>query len=80
MDRGSFISKDQKVLLKFMEATIEKVNICFSNLYAIEKVLIEKGIVTEKELLSRLKESKDLPKRLLGARTLKEMIEASDKE
>lgn len=65
-----------EVILRFMESTIEKVNLALSGLYAVEKILIEKKIVPEGELLERLNDAKALPKRLVGVKTLQEMIDS----
>lgn len=67
-------SRHQEVLLKFMERTIENVNICLANQYAVQKLLISRGVVTEPELINLLRDSKKLPQRNLGAATLSEML------
>jgi hypothetical protein len=68
------LSSQQAVTLTFMEKTIENVNICLAGQYTLFRTLIEKGIVTESELLSRIKEDKNLPQRKKGAEALQEML------
>ncbi len=72
--------KQESVLLKFMETTIERVNEALAGLYAIEKILVEKNIISEGALIAQLKDAKTLPNRLVGIATLKEMIEAYNNE
>lgn len=67
-------SRHQEVLLKFMKKTIENINICLANQYAVQKLLISKGVITEPDLINLLHESQKLPQRNLGAATLAEMI------
>lgn len=73
--KSPFSDNRDDLLLRFMETTIEKVNTALSGLYALEKLLIEKNIVSEPELKQRLKDAKTLPNRLVGVSTLREMVE-----
>jgi hypothetical protein len=66
-------SKDT-MMLKFMERAIDNINTCLAGQYTLYKVLIEKGLVTEAELISRIREDKNLPQRKLGIEALKEML------
>lgn len=68
------MTKDQKVILEFMKATVEKVNRCMSDTYAIQKLLIEKNIISEEDLNSRLKDAQSLPQTITGRKALEEMI------
>lgn len=67
-------NKQNDIFLVFMQETIEKVNRCLSSLYTIHKLLIEKGLITEKNLINRLNEDKDKPIHDLGKKVLNEMI------
>ena len=52
--------KDE-LLFKFMQTTIKKINDNSATIYALEKLLIENGIVDKKELISEIANSKRLP-------------------
>lgn len=69
---------EEDLLLKFMGTTISKVNTCLANIYAIETVLIEKGITSKNEMLSRIIDAKKLPQTKLGRSVLSEMIQDTD--
>lgn len=73
------MNKKDDVILEFMKATIEKVNTCLSSLYALQKIMIEKGIITQEQLLQALNESKSMPKYDLGKRTLDQMLDETRK-
>jgi hypothetical protein len=62
------------MMLKFMERAIENINTCLAGQYTLYRVLIEKGLVTEAELISRIREDKNLPQRKLGIEALKDML------
>jgi len=68
------VSSKDSVLLKFMERTIQNINTCLAGQYTLYKILIEKRIITEEELLHRIKQDKNLPTLKLGKNTLKEML------
>jgi len=68
--------KQEGVLLQFMETSIGKINDALAGLYAIEKILIEKNIISEEALVARLKDARSLPNRLVGTTVLKEMLES----
>lgn len=70
----SRISPKESMILRFMERTIENINTCLAGQYTLYKILIEKKIVTEQELLSRIKEDKNLPQRKLGIQVLEDML------
>lgn len=67
-------SAHDQVILKFMEKTIDNINTLLAGQHAIYSLLIEKGIVTESELLSKLRDSKKLPDRKRGMEALEEML------
>ena len=62
------------LVLKFMETTIDKVNRALVNSYAVQQILIQKGIATENELINKIKEAEQLPNRIIGIETLQDMI------
>lgn len=66
-------SHDQ-VILKFMEKTIENINTLLAGQHALYNLLIEKNIVSESELISKLRDSKKLPDRKRGMEALEEML------
>lgn len=66
--------KEEKVLLKFMEMTISRINLTRATLHSLQTILIEKGIATEKELQESLNESLKQPQLLLGAKTLEAIV------
>lgn len=68
------VSSRDSVLLKFMERTIQNINTCLAGQYTLYKILIEKGVITEDELLHQIKQDKNLPTLKLGIDTLKEML------
>jgi len=70
-------SSQDSVILKFMERAIENINTCLAGQYTLYKLLIERGLITETNLISRLKEDKNLPKIKLGSNTLKDMLSPS---
>jgi hypothetical protein len=71
--------KEHDVILEFMRVTIEKVNACLSNLYVLQKIIIEKRIISEQELIQKLNDSKALPRQNLGKKTLEEMLNELNK-
>jgi len=71
---SSHLSSKDTVLLKFMERAIENINTCLAGQYTLYQILIEKGIITEAELISKIKEDKNLPTRKLGIAVLKDML------
>jgi len=73
MLKSDIKSKD-KVLLRFMEKTIDNINTCLASQYTLYKLLIDKKLITESKLISRLKEDRNLPQRKMGMKVLKEML------
>jgi len=67
-------SRKDTMMLKFMEKTIENINTCLAGQYTLYRLFIEKGLITEDELISRIKEDKNLPQRKLGIEALKDML------
>jgi hypothetical protein len=62
--------KEAKVVLKFMEMTISRVNQAQACIYATQKALIEKGLISEARLCELIGEAIKLPQVLVGAKTL----------
>jgi hypothetical protein len=69
-------SKDS-MMLKFMERAIDNVNTCLAGQYTLYKILLERNIITEAELLSRIKQDRNLPQLKMGINTLKDMLTPS---
>ena len=65
---------NEKVLLRFMEKTIDNINTCLAGQYTLYKLLIDKKLITEPELINKLKEDRNLPQRKMGMKVLKEML------
>lgn len=63
-----------------MQVAIERINTNSATIYAIEQTLIEKGIVTQNELVSKIAEAKNLPEQKVGEKILKEMVEQFKRE
>jgi len=63
-----------RVLLNFMEKTIDNINTCLAGQYTLYKILIEKGLISEADLLSKLKDDKNLPLRKKGILALNDML------
>jgi len=68
------LSREQEVILKFMETSINKINTCLSSLLVVEQILVEKKIIDSRELLNRIKSSRELPTTNFGKQILKEML------
>jgi hypothetical protein len=77
----NIIMKDKnEITLKFMEVAIDRINTNSATIYAIEQALIEKGVITQNELVSKIAEAKNLPEQKVGEKILKEMVEQFKKE
>jgi hypothetical protein len=57
-----------------MESAIERINTILMHLHAVEQILIENNITTEADLLARIRDAEGLPNRIIGIKTLKEML------
>lgn len=62
------------LLLKFMQTTIKKINDNSASIYALEKMLIEKGTLDKKKLITEIADSKRLPQQQVGKKVLAEML------
>jgi len=67
-------NSQDKLLLKFMQSAIERINRSLANVYAVQQILIEKGIVTQSEMISKIHEAEELPERKVGMNVLQDMI------
>lgn len=63
------------VILRFMQETIEKVNVCLAGMYTLQKLLIEKKIISEEELIAKLNDDKKKPLRDTGKNILENMVQ-----
>ena len=66
---------EKDLLIKFMGATIEKVNRCLYNIHAIQQVMISKGLVTLNDMRAQINESEKLPELKKGREILESMIQ-----
>jgi hypothetical protein len=66
---------EKDLLIKFMGATIEKVNRCLYNIHAIQQIMISKGIVTLNDMKAQINESEKLPELKKGREILESMIQ-----
>lgn len=71
------ISED--LFFRFMKVAIERIDICMATDYAIQKLLIEKNILSEEEMIKRVEDAKTLPERLTGMSILNDMIDNLNK-
>jgi hypothetical protein len=69
-----------EITLKFMEVAIDRINTNSATIYAIEQALIEKGMITQNELVSKIADSKKLPEQKIGQKVLKDMIDQFRRE
>jgi replicative superfamily II helicase len=79
MPTGSIKSGTEKddIILKFMAMTIERINACNATIHAMQMLMIEKGIASEKEIIQNIKDSKEMPIRKIGRKVLAEILEES---
>jgi hypothetical protein len=63
-----------KLQSKFMQMAIQKINDNSAAIYAIAQILVEKKIITQKELSSKVVSAKKLPEQNIGKKVLDEMI------
>jgi hypothetical protein len=74
------MSTDNEIILKFMETSIDKINRALANIYAIQQVLIKKGLVTQQELVLEISDAKTWPDRKVGIIVLNEMMKSLKEE
>ena len=66
---------EERLILKFMGTAIEKVNSCMARIWALEKLMVEKGIAVPKDMKERVKEAEHHPTHLKNTRMLEDMIQ-----
>ena len=66
----SGLSPKEKMLLKFMSSTIERINSCLINIHALQALLIKKGVFTQSELCSEVKDAEMVPTTTVGKNVL----------
>lgn len=74
----TMISGKERMLLRFMRMTIERVNDSLMRNYATAKLLLEKGIITPQDFSDTLAEARRLPELNLGKKVLEEMLATSE--
>jgi replicative superfamily II helicase len=67
-------SQENSLLTKFMEAAIKRIDRSSANIYAIQQILIEKGIATQEEIISKNHDAENLPERKIGEKVLQDML------
>ena len=68
------LTSKEKLLLKFMEMTIERINTCLVNLHAVQELLIKKGVCSQDEIKAAVSDARNLPETKVGKQVLDEMI------
>jgi hypothetical protein len=68
------MTSQEALILKFMQTIVEKVNRSLANDYAVQQVLIKKGIVTKEEMISEIHDAQNLPDRKIGIQVLNQML------
>lgn len=68
------LTSKEKVLLKFMEMTIGRVNTCLLNIHALQSILIDKKVITIEELRKYVNEAAQQPNLKIGRQVLNSMI------
>jgi hypothetical protein len=72
------LSPKERILLKFMTATIGRINTCLINIHALQSLLIKKGILTQKELQVEVRDATKLPTVSVGKKVLMDMVRDFD--
>jgi len=72
---------EEKFLLKFMETTIKRVNACMARIWALEKLLTEKGVcVSPQDMRKRIEEAEHQPLHIQNAKILEDMVKEFNKK
>jgi len=69
------LSPKEQMLLKFMTATIGRINTCLINIHALQALMIKKNVFTQKELQTEVRDATNLPTVTLGKKILIEMMQ-----
>jgi len=72
------LSPKERMLLKFMTATVGRVNTCLINIHALQSLLIKKGVFTQKELQAEVRDATKLPTVSVGKKILVDMMRDFD--
>jgi hypothetical protein len=67
-------SQEKKIFFDFMTAITNRLNRALATNYAIQQILIQKGIVSIDQMKETVREAEQLPERKLGSEMLNEMI------
>ena len=70
----SLSRSEEKLFLRFMETTIRMVNSCMARIYMLEKLVVEKGIMSKTELKKLTIEAENHPKHIQNTKVLEEMV------
>jgi|WetSurMetagenome_2_1015567.scaffolds.fasta_scaffold902822_1 hypothetical protein len=74
----SELTKKEELILKFMQVTFESLNSCHAKIYALQKVMVDKGVITPQELATLMDEAKARPKVRIGKEALDAMLKDED--
>lgn len=66
--------QEKTLFFDFMTAITNRLNRALATNYAIQQILISKGIVSKDQLVDALHEAEQLSERKIGAEALQEMI------
>lgn len=69
------MTRKEKMQIRFMENTMSRINSCLIYTYALQSLLIKKGIFNEDELRSEIEDARKLPATATGRSVLKAMIQ-----
>ena len=72
--------KNDALLKKFMEVVLSRMSDALASIHAIEKILLERGIVSYPELKQAIEDAKNLPEQLTNQSTLNQMIKEFNSE
>lgn len=74
-ERSKKLNSKEEFLLKFIERAIDKINVCYANIYTLQTLLIKKEVATEQEIIDMFKDAKNMPQRKIGKETLSDIVE-----
>jgi len=69
------LSRRDKFLLHFLGTIIDKINTCYANIYAIQTILVNKGLVTKEDIIELSKDAKTMPQRRVGREALTQILQ-----
>lgn len=65
---------EQKLIFRFMETTMKHVNACMARIWALEKLLMEKGVAIPSDMKKRIKDAEHQPTHVRNVSILEDMI------